>query len=120
MGHQPGHDMAVKYPSTYTYCEDTKTYIIKEDGEQVVGLSKKSIELETANNIDLTLRKFVGDFGFIANAFYNQVDDYYYQQNTGLFAEDGHAHHDPNLDHNPILYQRYHLKNCYNQYNHLN
>ncbi|ACR14109.1 outer membrane protein [Teredinibacter turnerae T7901] len=49
-------------------------------------------ELETSNNIDLTFRKHEGDFGVILNAFYNQVDNYYYQTATGFFAEGEHEH----------------------------
>ena len=56
------------------------------------GLAEHDIVMETANNIDLSLRKFKGDFGFIFNAFYNQIDDYYYEQATGLSAGDGHDH----------------------------
>ncbi|AZN34209.1 TonB-dependent receptor [Pseudoalteromonas sp. Xi13] len=65
---------------------------LDEDGH--LGLSDQTIDLETANNIDLTLRKTQGDVGFILNAFYNQVDNYYYQIDTGLFAESGHDHGD--------------------------
>ncbi|HEY9043853.1 MAG TPA: TonB-dependent receptor [Rheinheimera sp.] len=61
------------------------------DGDEFV-LNTQPIELETANNLDLTLRKFSGNTGFVLNAFYNRVDNYYYQQNTGLFAESGHSH----------------------------
>jgi len=57
-----------------------------------IGLTDDNIVMETANNIDLSLRKFKGDFGFIFNVFYNQIDDYYYQENTGLSAGDGHGH----------------------------
>ncbi|MFC4701820.1 TonB-dependent receptor domain-containing protein [Glaciecola siphonariae] len=57
-----------------------------------IGLTDEVIDLETANNIDLTFRKTEGDVGFIFNAFYNSVDNYYYQVNTGLFADDGHDH----------------------------
>ena len=64
------------------------------DGDGHLGLSSQTIDLETANNIDLTLRKTQGDVGFILNAFYNQVDNYYYQIDTGLFAESGHDHGD--------------------------
>lgn len=60
-----------------------------EDDEFVI--SSSPVRLETANNLDITLRKFSGNTGFVFNAFYNQVDNYYYQQNTGLFAEDGHG-----------------------------
>lgn len=65
---------------------------LDEDGH--LGLSNQAIDLETANNIDLTLRKTQGNVGFILNAFYNQVDNYYYQIDTGLFAESGHDHGD--------------------------
>ena len=65
---------------------------LDEDGH--LGLSSQAIDLETANNIDLTLRKTQGNVGFILNAFYNQVDNYYYQIDTGLFAESGHDHGD--------------------------
>jgi len=65
---------------------------LDEDGH--LGLSEQKIDLETANNIDLTFRKTQGDIGFIFNAFYNQVDNYYYQVNTGLYAESGHDHGD--------------------------
>ncbi|WP_426358692.1 TonB-dependent receptor [Pseudocolwellia sp. HL-MZ19] len=60
--------------------------------EAYFSLNDQPIKMETANNIDLSLRKFKGDFGFILNAFYNQIDDYYYEQATGLFAESEHDH----------------------------
>ncbi|WP_076417245.1 TonB-dependent receptor [Colwellia sp. UCD-KL20] len=56
------------------------------------GLNHQDLKMETANNIDLSLRKFKGDFGFILNAFYNQIDDYYYEQATGLYTESVHEH----------------------------
>ncbi len=49
-------------------------------------------EMEKSNNIDLTFRKFEGDVGIIFNIFYNQIDNYYAQLATGLFAEAGHGH----------------------------
>lgn len=64
----------------------------EHDGHFDFGLTERSIDLETANNIDLTFRKTQGDVGFVFNAFYNQVDNYYYQVNTGLYAEAGHDH----------------------------
>lgn len=67
------------------------------DGDSFI-VSNQPIKLEVANNIDLSLRKFSGDFGFVFNAFYNQIDNYYYQRNTGLFAESGHGHAETNLD----------------------
>ncbi|MCI2282771.1 TonB-dependent receptor [Colwellia sp. MSW7] len=56
------------------------------------GLNNQDLKMETANNIDLSLRKFKGDLGFILNAFYNQIDDYYYEQATGLSAISEHEH----------------------------
>lgn len=66
-------------------------FALDDDGSSI-GLSGENIDLETANNIDLTLRKTQGDIGFVLNAFYNQVDNYYYQTSTGLFAESSHDH----------------------------
>ncbi|KOO58626.1 TonB-dependent receptor [Rheinheimera sp. KL1] len=62
------------------------------DAEQAIVLNRQPIEMEVANNLDLTFRKISGDIGLVFNAFYNKVDNYYYQQNTGLFAESGHSH----------------------------
>jgi iron complex outermembrane receptor protein len=66
----------------------------EEHHELHVDLSDQNVALETAYNLDITWRKFEEDFGFVASAFYNHIDDYYYQANTGLFAEDGHDSHD--------------------------
>ncbi|MBL4821961.1 MAG: TonB-dependent receptor [Colwellia sp.] len=63
----------------------------QQDNEIHIELSSGDIEVETSYSIDLTWRKFEGDFGFIASAFYNHVKDYYYQQNTGLVFKDEHA-----------------------------
>ncbi len=63
----------------------------QEDDEIHVELSPQDIEVETSYSIDLTWRKFEGDFGFVASAFYNHVKDYYYQQDTGLEFKDEHA-----------------------------
>lgn len=65
-------------------------YSIDEDGE--FGPATDQVEEEVSSNLDLTLRKFDGDWGYTVSLFYNQVDDYLYQAETGLFAEDSHAH----------------------------
>lgn len=57
-----------------------------------VSLNRDSVELETSNNIDVSLKKYEGDLGFVLNAFYNQVDDFYYLRETGLHADDDHGH----------------------------
>jgi len=63
-----------------------------EKEETYFGLSDDEIRLETSNNIDLTFRKHEGDLGIIINAYFNKIDDYYYQNATGFFAESGHDH----------------------------
>lgn len=63
-------------------------------------LNPDGFKTERSSNLDLTLRKITGDFGFVVNAFYNRVDNYYYQRFTGLFAEFEHEHgHDHDHDH---------------------
>lgn len=83
----------------------TRTYEIgalfvpeEHDGETEFEFDADFAELETSTNIDLTWRKTEGDVGFILNLFYNQVDNYYYQVDTGLFAEDGHDHEEDEHD----------------------
>ncbi|MDM7860440.1 TonB-dependent receptor [Alteromonas sp. ASW11-36] len=64
----------------------------EHDGETEFEFNADFGELETSTNIDLTWRKTEGDVGFIFNLYYNQIDNYYYQLDTGLYAEDGHDH----------------------------
>ncbi|MCW9080053.1 MAG: TonB-dependent receptor [Colwellia sp.] len=68
-------------------------YEIEQEGDEIhVELSSNAPEIETSYSFDLTWRKFEGDFGFVVSAFYNHVDDYYYQQDTGLVFEGDHEH----------------------------
>ena len=46
------------------------------------------VDEEVSNNIDLSLRKHSGDIGWVVNLFYNEVDNFYYERNTGLSSED--------------------------------
>ncbi|WP_017446532.1 TonB-dependent receptor [Gayadomonas joobiniege] len=71
-------------------------YEIHEEAENEYHIDVLSADqpLELSNNIDLTLRKYEGDFGFVVNVFYNRVHNYYYQAETGLFAEFSHEHED--------------------------
>ncbi len=71
----------------------------EDEGEPHFELSASDLELETSSNIDLSFRKFEGDVGIVLNAFFNQVDNYYYQFPTGLFAESGHDHGDDDHAH---------------------
>lgn len=57
-------------------------------------LQRQDVKLETSDNIDISLRKFKGDFGFITNIFYNAIDDYYYLADTGLTQRIAHQHDD--------------------------
>ena len=59
-----------------------------------VELSSQDVDVETSYSLDLTWRKFEGDFGFVVSAFYNHIDDYYYQQDTGFMFEVEHEEHD--------------------------
>lgn len=43
---------------------------------------------ETSNNIDVTLRKHAGEFGFVINLFINKISDYYYLSDTGINSEE--------------------------------
>ena len=64
----------------------------EEDEEYQFEIAEGTPGLERSNNIDLTLRKYEGDFGFIINAFYNEVDNFYAQFDTGLVADVSHGH----------------------------
>jgi len=66
---------------------------LHQEGDEIhVELAESSPNVETSFNLDLTWRKFNGDFGFVMSAFYNRIDDYYYQQDSGLFFNDEHDH----------------------------
>jgi len=69
-------------------------YNIEQEGdENHAELSSQNPDVETSYSVDLTWRKFEGDFGFVVSAFYNQINDYYYQQDTGLLFESDHDEH---------------------------
>ena len=73
------------------------------DDEGNFAPAAQPVEEEVSTNLDLTFRKYDGDWGYSVSFFYNQVDDYLYMSNTGLFAERGahdHGHdHDDHDDH---------------------
>ncbi len=72
----------------------------REDDEHFhFHLLQQKVQLEKSNNIDLSLRKVDGDVGFIINAFYNAIDDYYYLANSGAVFVDDHHHHDSEHEH---------------------
>ena len=66
---------------------------VHQHGDEIhIELAEQGPSVETSLNLDVTLRKFKGDFGYVVSAFYNRIDDYYYQQDTGLFFVVDHAH----------------------------
>lgn len=59
-----------------------------EDNE--VHFEPEDIKQEKSTNLDLSFRRFSGDFGYTVNFFYNDIKNFYYQQNTGLvYDEEG-------------------------------
>ena len=66
---------------------------LDEDGEIHDELNR--VEKEVSTNLDVTFRKFTGDWGYSVSFFYNQADDYVFQSNTGLIAlAEAHDEHD--------------------------
>ncbi|MBB1332406.1 TonB-dependent receptor [Pseudoalteromonas sp. SR41-6] len=60
-----------------------------EDGE--IHFEPENIKQETSTNIDFGFRRFSGDFGYTVNFFYNDIANFYYQQNTGLVFDEEHG-----------------------------
>ncbi len=71
-------------------------YDITDDGD--VTFQGQELAVEKSNNIDISLRKFSGDVGFVFNAFYNQVNDYYFAADTGFVVEGEHDEADVAVD----------------------
>jgi iron complex outermembrane receptor protein len=69
-------------------------YQLDDDGD--ILLNTNSMPTEVANNIDIGFRKIEGDLTFSYNFFFNQIDNFLYQANTGLTMEDlvEHDHDD--------------------------
>ena len=63
-------------------------YDITGDGDVIFNM--QDLAIEKSNNVDISLRKFSGEFGFVLNAFYNQVDDYYFSADSGFVLEEEH------------------------------
>ncbi len=66
---------------------------LHQEGDEIhVELAEKSPEVESSFNFDVTWRKFNGDFGFVVSAFYNHIENYYYQQDSDLLFNNEHEH----------------------------
>ena len=72
---------------------------IEQEGDEIEFVqSSSSVREEVSNNLDLTYR-YSGDHVEASfSVFFNQIDDYLYQQSTGLFFEDDHGHEDEHED----------------------
>ncbi|MDC9500935.1 MULTISPECIES: TonB-dependent receptor [unclassified Pseudoalteromonas] len=57
-----------------------------EDNE--VHFEPEDIKQEKSTNLDFSFRRFSGDFGYTVNFFYNDIKNFYYQQNTGLVYDE--------------------------------
>lgn len=71
-----------------------------EDGEMYLEYTGQA-EKEVSNNIDISLRKFEGNMGFILNLFYNEISNYYGLFDTGLSSEDIFHHDELDMDAGP-------------------
>jgi len=65
-----------------------------DNGGYRLDLNRGDVKLEKSNNIDISLRKFEGNFGFLTNIFYNAIDNYYYLGDTGFTRTIFHEHGD--------------------------
>lgn len=71
--------------STQTF--DLGAFFEIDDEQNIVFRQSEPVE-EVATNLDITWRKYTGDWGFTFSTFYNQVDDFLYQADTGLTFEE--------------------------------
>ncbi|WP_026375933.1 TonB-dependent receptor domain-containing protein [Aestuariibacter salexigens] len=87
--------------STSTYEVGVGFEIEAEEDGFHIEQSTRAIEKEVSNNLDLTYR-YVGEHvTFMASLFYNDVADYLFQQDTGLYisGEDVHGHEEEDEEH---------------------
>ncbi|MFA3791948.1 TonB-dependent receptor [Aliiglaciecola sp. SL4] len=63
-----------------------------EEGEYHIVQNQQAVEKEVSNNLDLTYHLTGENVEATFSIFYNQIDNYLFQQNTGFAYEDGHIH----------------------------
>ncbi|BCO17719.1 outer membrane protein [Alteromonas sp. KC3] len=63
------------------------------DDEGHIEESLSGVKEEVSTNLDVTFRKYSGDWGYSVSFFFNQADDYIFQTNTGLIALSEHEEH---------------------------
>ncbi|MDN4502772.1 TonB-dependent receptor [Alteromonadaceae bacterium BrNp21-10] len=66
--------------------------IDKEQDEYHLEQRQQSLNKEVSQNIDLSYRHHADDWSLTANLFYNKINHYLFQRDTGLVIEDGHLH----------------------------
>ncbi len=64
------------------------------DEEGHIEETLKGVKEEVSTNLDITFRKFTGNWGYSASFFYNKADDYIFQTSTGLIALSEHEEYD--------------------------
>ncbi|GAC16412.1 TonB-dependent receptor [Aliiglaciecola lipolytica] len=69
-----------------------------EAGEYQIVQNTHAPEKEISNNIDITYQVSGKSVEATFSMFYNQIDNYLFQQNTGLVAEDGHIHNEDEIE----------------------
>lgn len=60
--------------------------------------SSRSVKKEVSNNFDITFHFSSEHVDASFSLFYNQIDDYLFQQDTGLFFEEDHGHDEDHDD----------------------
>lgn len=78
--------------ATSTYELGAGFDIEMEGDEFEIVQSNREVKKEVSNNIDATFNYSGGLIEASFSVFYNQIDDYLFERNTGLFIED--EHHD--------------------------
>ncbi|MBN7819688.1 TonB-dependent receptor domain-containing protein [Bowmanella yangjiangensis] len=73
--------------------------IHQHEDEYLLEQAESKMNKEVSNNLDLTYRYHASQWHASVSLFYNQVDNYVFQQDTGLVISDGHLHaHDEEED----------------------
>ncbi|BFT29129.1 TonB-dependent receptor [Alteromonas sp. D210916BOD_24] len=73
--------------------------IFDMDEEGHIHESLNEVNEEVSTNLDVTFRKFTGNWGYSVSLFYNQADDYIFQTNIGLIALSEHEEaHEEEVD----------------------
>lgn len=72
-----------------------------EDGE--THFEPEHIKKETATNVDISFRRFEGDFGYTFNLFYNDIKNYYYQAETDYIYSGEHGLEIADHDHEDAM-----------------